>query len=266
MNANTYTSFRNKPRAKRSRIWLTPSDDFKQLVANSKTYSDILAYWGLDNKGYNFRTLKARIAEESIDDTHISSVSVGQKVAFKTGRTIEEYLVIDGPSISGQELKRKLINSKLKLDICEECGQGPIWNNKPLTLQLDHINGNRADNRIENLRILCPHCHTQTPTFAGRNSPWSKKKKCPDCNKTINHNVSRCQSCANKLAASGRHKITHPTAEELHTLVWSKPITQLAVDLGVSDVAIHKWCRQLGVEKPPKGYFQTTRVKSEIVV
>jgi hypothetical protein len=236
-----------------------PLDDFKQLVANSKTYSEILAYWGFDNKGYNFRTLKARIAEENIDDTHISSVSVGQKVAFKTGRNIEEYLVIDGPSISGQELKRKLINSKFKLDICEECGQGPIWNNKPLTLQLDHINGNRADNRIENLRIMCPHCHTQTPTFAGRNCGHAKPKNvCTNCSTEFNNRFKHCPTCStwrNKPRPS-RHKVTHPTAEELRTLVWSKPLTQLAKDLGVSDSAIHKWCRQLGVEKPPKGYFQ----------
>ena len=48
---------------------------------------------------------------------------------------------------------------------CVLCGQNNSWNGMKLVLQLDHINGNNKDNRIENLRILCPNCHTQTETF-----------------------------------------------------------------------------------------------------
>lgn len=54
-------------------------------------------------------------------------------------------------------------------DRCSLCGLLPVWNNKPLTLQVDHINGVNNDHRIENLRLLCPNCHTQTDTFGARN-------------------------------------------------------------------------------------------------
>jgi hypothetical protein len=54
-------------------------------------------------------------------------------------------------------------------EVCQLCGQLPIWHGKPLTLQIDHIDGNSDNNRLDNVRILCPHCHTQTSTFVSRN-------------------------------------------------------------------------------------------------
>ena len=53
---------------------------------------------------------------------------------------------------------------------CCECGNGIVWNNKPLRLQIDHKNGNKKDNRRENIRIICPNCHTQTETWGVKNA------------------------------------------------------------------------------------------------
>ncbi len=61
-------------------------------------------------------------------------------------------------------LKKRLINEGLKENKCEKCGISE-WNNKPITLELHHINGNRYDNRLENLQILCPNCHALTPNY-----------------------------------------------------------------------------------------------------
>ena len=59
--------------------------------------------------------------------------------------------------------------------LCVKCGLGPEWQGEPLTLQLDHINGDGRDGRLENLRFLCPNCHTQTLTYAGRKTKSRRK-------------------------------------------------------------------------------------------
>lgn len=66
-------------------------------------------------------------------------------------------------------LKKKILKNKLLANECQICKQPPEWNGKILVLQLDHINGINNDNRIENLRLLCPNCHSQTDTFCHKN-------------------------------------------------------------------------------------------------
>lgn len=80
------------------------------------------------------------------------------------GAPLATYLVVGGPTPS----KRRLFREGVLVERCI-CGQGPTWHGQRLVLQLDHINGDRTDNRLENLRILCPNCHSQTLTFTGRN-------------------------------------------------------------------------------------------------
>ena len=70
--------------------------------------------------------------------------------------------MVDSPYPTNR-LKRRLLVAGLKEAACEVC-KGTTWNGLPMPLELDHINGRRSDNRIENLRILCPNCHAQTPT------------------------------------------------------------------------------------------------------
>jgi 5-methylcytosine-specific restriction endonuclease McrA len=82
-------------------------------------------------------------------------------------RSLEQVLTVGTP-YSTSKLKRRLLVAGLKEAECEVCNR-TTWNGEPIPLELDHINGQRSDNRIENLRILCPNCHAQTPTYRGRN-------------------------------------------------------------------------------------------------
>jgi ribosomal protein S27AE len=76
---------------------------------------------------------------------------------------LQDYLK-DGSKISSNKLKLKLYKYNVKKRICEKCGQGEEWNGERMSLILDHINGIPNDNRIENLRILCPNCNATLPT------------------------------------------------------------------------------------------------------
>ncbi|MNM09740.1 HNH endonuclease [compost metagenome] len=82
---------------------------------------------------------------------------------------LEDILVINSTYKNTNRLKDWIVREGLLKYECQECGISPEWNGKPLRLQLDHINGVNNDNRLENLRILCPNCHTQTENYSARN-------------------------------------------------------------------------------------------------
>src|SRR5262249_39753460 len=80
---------------------------------------------------------------------------------------LEELLVV-GRRTNRSHLKQRLLGEGLKENRCEECGLTE-WRGKPLSMALHHVNGDGSDNRLENLLLLCPNCHAQTPNYGGRN-------------------------------------------------------------------------------------------------
>jgi DNA-binding CsgD family transcriptional regulator len=96
-----------------------------------------------------------------------AAVNAGRVVPRPTSIPIAE-LRVAGIARSRGNLKRRLVREGLKEERCEGCGLDR-WQNRPLPLALHHLNGDRDDNRLENLQILCPNCHALTENFSGRN-------------------------------------------------------------------------------------------------
>ena len=134
------------------------------LVKNSKSKSDILKKMGLTLNAGNYRTLKKYITKYEIDD---SNLKYDFKISNEKNRKYSDSDIFCLKSeYSSAHLKGRIIRSKLLEYKCKECGNIGEWNDKKLILQIDHINGVNNDNRIDNLRFLCPNCHSQTQTFS----------------------------------------------------------------------------------------------------
>lgn len=151
-----------------------------EAVLVSSSYAGVLKLLGLKPAGANYGGIKRHIAELGLDTSHWKGQGWNKGQTIGPKRPIEDYLIDNTgrsfPHMGSNSLRKRLINEGLKNAQCECCGITE-WNGKPAPLELDHINGNHDDNRFENLQILCPNCHAQTPTYRGRNKASVEKTK-----------------------------------------------------------------------------------------
>jgi hypothetical protein len=110
----------------------------------------------------------ARIRVLDIDTTHFTGMAWARGRALSASIPVEELLVVNS-TYGSSKLRQRLVAEGLLVPECAECGLRE-WRGQQLPLHLDHINGDHTDNRLENLRILCPNCHSITATWCRRTS------------------------------------------------------------------------------------------------
>ena len=141
-------------------------EKLKDIVESSGTFAEVMRKLGYSaNRGNSISGLKKYLDENQIDYSKFSKNNI-LNYSHPTNE-LDEILVENSKYTNMTRLKARIIRDGLLKYECEICHISE-WNGKKLVLQLDHINGNNRDNRIENLRLLCPNCHSQTETFRGK--------------------------------------------------------------------------------------------------
>ncbi len=248
-----------KPRHKFS------DSQFIEAVANNKSCAGVLKYLGLIPAGGNYETASKIIKRLNLSTSHFTGMGwrKNSTTPIVPRLTLNEVLV-ENRYTNSYSLKLRLFEVGIKQKICEKCNLTE-WNNEPIPLELDHINGVRTDNRLENLRVICPNCHAQTPTYRSKNRknlspnktivtkkirpPKPQKKKCLDCPKLCSPNAVRCKSCSGRYKPQAAPKIKWPSVSWILTrLATDSNYSALGRELGVTDNAIRK---HINNYKPP---------------
>lgn len=144
---------------------------FLTVVKNSLTIREALLKMGLCGSGSNqYVWFKKMVKLWNVDISHFQPYAHSEKNGSNKKRPLEDILIKNSPYISTRHLKVRLVKEGVFEDKCYACGISKSYNGLPIVMQLHHKNGDRGDNRKENLTLLCPNCHTQTENYGSRKS------------------------------------------------------------------------------------------------
>ena len=217
----------------------------QEVVNSSSTKRQVAIKLGYSaNSGTAQKLLTKYFKQNNIDISNLKQ---------KNKQYTKEQVFVEHGTIA----QHSLVSWFKKEDIpykCSICGQQPLWNGKPLIMILDHINGVHNDNRLSNLRWVCPNCNYQLDTTGYKKIRVKDIKSsnfCIDCGKQISKESIRCSDCDHK-----RHIIKLEnmpiTREELKQLIRTVPFTQIAKKYNISDNGIRKWCDKFNLPRTKK--------------
>lgn len=230
---------------------------FKEILETHTKWSSILKEFGYIDYRYIIDiTNKCNQLNISLDHIENDTVSYNKRIKKFDLKDICIENSWYTNCITLMKRLHKELGWKKQCSICEL----NEWNNKPIPLEIDHINGNHFDHRLENMRFICPNCHAQTNTYKGKNMNNRNERSlinrpehlnsikgksikgnksvnsCKDCGINTQKHSERCVPCYNKT----KFKIEWPPYEQLKKEVDESSYRQVSVKYGVSGNAIKK--------------------------
>lgn len=243
-----------------SRVRFTERD-LREAIAAARSWTDTLRRLGYQPRGGNSRTVKKYAERFGISTDHFDPDSV-RTAALQQGRIPLAEILVEGSTYSRTHLKDRLYQSGLKQPRCELCGQDERWRGARMAMILDHVNGVPDDNRLENLRIICPNRAATLETHCGRKNRASRKRlqprSCRHCGKHFMPKYARHHYCSRqcgqkwdrtRVKESGARKVERPPHAQLVEEVEQHGYSGVGRRYGVSDTAVRKWLRAYEDEK-----------------
>ena len=281
----------------------TDVENFKEIVSKSYSITQVLKKLGYKVSGGNHTTVLCKINIYNIDISHFkgcgwnkgltrSTDSRVDNISIKMEIPYEKVFCENSTYINRSKMLRKLLKYKNKEYKCEECGIKD-WKNKHISMHLHHINKVPNDNRVENLSIICPNCHSQKHNktfnvkpknvkpkkiFLKSESLISKEELDSLCSYMLLKNISeqrnipiatlkylkRKYKIKNRVYSREHKRKFNPSKEELENFIKTFPTKKVAKMYGVSDKAIEKRCKIFGIDKPPRGYWTKLKYNKKL--
>ncbi|MEK7680743.1 MAG: HNH endonuclease signature motif containing protein [Patescibacteria group bacterium] len=145
-------------------------EQLRKAAGESTSVRQVIKALGLIEAGGNYAQIKKFLKIYKVDTSHFRGIGWNKGMrGIGVFRTTLQELLTRNNYYQSYKLKRRLFAAGLKKPFCEMCGWAKKSNDGRVPLELDHINGDRYDNRLDNLQILCPNCHSLQPTHRGRN-------------------------------------------------------------------------------------------------
>lgn len=251
----------------------------EDAVKNSFSYAEVCRKIGLKPVGSNYKTVKSKIELYNLDTSHFTGQrwNKGKGGSEETSIYSLDDILQEGVIYSSDSLRKRLVKSGLKKNECELCH---IFG-EDIPLELHHINGNHYDNRLENLQILCPNCHSKTPNYRNRNGENTTEARrleikrnhmtvCENCGKEFySDRIDKkrrfcCRECYNEFLSKGNiiggynlseNKISLSEENIKKQMEKCSDITTLGKLLGVSKTTAKNYLEKYGLYKEFKSKY-----------